>query len=60
MAANAPLSMRMSKQALRAMHAHPVSDEAFYQCIADCLNSDDSREAMIAFKEKRAPVFRGR
>lgn len=60
MATNAPLSMRMSKQALRAMHTHPVSDEAFYQCIADCLNSDDSREAMIAFKEKRAPVFRGR
>lgn len=60
LAANAPLSMRASKQALRALQVEHVSDKAFYQRIADCLNSQDSREAIRAFRQKRRPVFKGR
>jgi enoyl-CoA hydratase/carnithine racemase len=60
LAANAPLSMRASKQALRTMQEPQPSSEAFYQDMADCLNSEDTREALAAFKEKRSPVFKGR
>lgn len=59
LAANAPLSMRASKQALRAMQASPASDQACYQHMADCLNSQDSREAVASFREKRKSVFTG-
>jgi enoyl-CoA hydratase len=59
LAANAPLSMRATKQALLAMRPPPPSDDTFYQRIADCLNSDDAREAIVAFKDKRTPVFKG-
>lgn len=60
-AANAPLSMRGTKQALQALtRDDPVDEQAMYQAIADCLNSADAREAQLAFREKRPPVFVGR
>jgi len=59
LAANAPLSMRVSKQALRALQTRPARDPAYDQHMTDCLNSQDSREAVAAFREKRKPVFTG-
>lgn len=58
----APLSLRHTKAALRevinASLEESISIEARLQSI--CASSEDSREAMQAFREKRRPVFRGR
>jgi len=60
LAANAPLSMRGSKQLLRRLQPSATgSTDLLYQQIADCLNSEDVRESQRAFREKRKPIFRG-
>ena len=63
-AGNAPLSMRETKRALRDAQRQrsggtrePSGD--MYARIAACQNSDDVREAMTAFREKRKPRFVG-
>ena len=64
-AGNAPLSMRETKRALldaqrRRSAASRESSDTMYARIAASLNSDDVREAMAAFREKRKPRFSGR
>jgi len=61
-AAKAPLSLRYAKQALNAAQEDTVSatitHEAKLQHI--CITSKDAQEGVMAFMEKRAPVWQGR
>ena len=61
-AGKAPLSLRYAKQALNAAMEDSVSDtisaEAKLQHI--CITSEDAQEGVVAFMQKRAPVWQGR
>jgi 2-(1,2-epoxy-1,2-dihydrophenyl)acetyl-CoA isomerase len=61
-AGKAPLSLRYAKQALNAAIEESLSDtisgEAKLQHI--CITSDDAQEGVVAFMQKRAPVWKGR
>ena len=63
-AANAPLSMRGNKSAIDLLAAAPVlSEQQEAGLIAlreSCFSSEDFREGIEAFAEKRKPVWRGR
>lgn len=63
-AANAPLSMRGNKSAIDTLNQNPVlSDAQEAGLIAlreSCFESQDFREGIAAFAEKRKPVWRGR
>lgn len=62
LAANAPISLRLVKQVMA--RTYDVDRDAVLQLEVDgmleCLASDDLREGLRAFAEKRAPVYRGR
>jgi len=62
LAGKAPLSLRYAKQALNGAIENTVGDtisaEAKLQHI--CINSDDAKEGVAAFLQKRAPDWQGR
>jgi len=60
-AANAPLSIRATKEAVRRiLRSRRPEHEATDDLIAQCYTSEDFRNAVAAFLEKKSPTFTGR
>jgi enoyl-CoA hydratase/carnithine racemase len=63
-AANAPLSLRGNKQAIETLNSYarltPEQERELIELRRSCFESEDFREGIRAFAEKRKPNWRGR
>jgi 2-(1,2-epoxy-1,2-dihydrophenyl)acetyl-CoA isomerase len=62
LASGPPLALQMSKQLLNAALSSSLQEALNAEAMAQSVNfgSDDTREAIAAFFQKRGPVFKGR
>jgi enoyl-CoA hydratase/carnithine racemase len=63
-ASNAPLSLRGNKRAIETLNAYPRltadQERELIELRRSCFESEDFREGIRAFAEKRTPKWRGR
>ena len=62
LAAGPPIAMQMTRRMLASAFSLSLAEALHWEAVAQSVNfgTEDTREGIVAFLQKRAPVFRGR